>query len=342
VVLERSIPLTDYYSILSRAVGTLGPNTAQTRSALFGRARQMLVDQINHEPQFWSEAAAEAELGRFDAATDRIEAGWASRLAIEPRDEIPRYRPEYPDPDATHPYRNNPPKFTIGRVAILGAVGLSALLGIGIGVYSLRGGSETAANKPAQTRTPPATRTASRPALGGDELDPGVDGGSTDTMLPYHMRRQAVYYRSVYSEGMLLVDRSQRFLYLIQPQSRAVRYGIGVGGECDVSAGLSAYTALNAAVLGISGDSPFAQEQWAQKEKIQLPLLSDYEHKVAAAYGCAYDSFLPAKNLPMGGVPKRSAFVVDKGGVIRYAEIKESPGDLPNFDAIKAALAPLK
>jgi lipoprotein-anchoring transpeptidase ErfK/SrfK len=237
-VLERSIPLTDYYSILSRAVGTLKPNTAQTRSALFSRARQMLVDQINHEPQFWSDAAAEAELGRFDAATDRIEVGFANRFAIEPRDEIPRHQPQYPDPDATHPYRDNLPKFTIGRVAILGAVGLSALLGIGIGVYSLRGGSETTVTQPAQTRTPPATRTASRPALGGDEVEPGVDGGSTDTMLPYHMRRQAVYYRSVYSEGMLLVDRSQRFLYLIQPQSRAVRYGIGVGGECDVSAGL--------------------------------------------------------------------------------------------------------
>jgi peroxiredoxin len=111
---------------------------------------------------------------------------------------------------------------------------------------------------------------------------------------------------------------------------------------CEVSAGLGQYASLNAAVLGISGDNPFAQEQWAQKEKITLPLLSDYDHKVATAYGCAYDSFLPAKNLPMGGVPKRSAFVVDKAGIIRYAEIKESPGDLPNFEAIKACLATLK
>ena len=111
---------------------------------------------------------------------------------------------------------------------------------------------------------------------------------------------------------------------------------------CEVSQGLNAYTALNSAVLGISGDNPFAQEQWAQKEKIQMPLLSDYEHKVAQAYGCAYDSFLPAKNLGMGGVPKRSAFVVDKQGVIRYAEINDDPGQFPNFDAIKACLAQLK
>ena len=43
----------------------------------------------------------------------------------------------------------------------------------------------------------------------------------------------------------------------------------------------------------------------------------------------------------MGGVPKRSAFIVDKAGVIQYAEVLESPGDLPNFDAIKAKLAEL-
>ena len=118
--------------------------------------------------------------------------------------------------------------------------------------------------------------------------------------------------------------------------------GVCTKEMCEISAGIGQYTSLNAVVWGISGDNPFAQAAWAEKEKITVPLLADYEHKVARAYDCAYDSFLPAKNLPMGGVPKRSAFVVDKGGVIRYAEIKESPGDLPNFEAIKAALAPLK
>ena len=75
-------------------------------------------------------------------------------------------------------------------------------------------------------------------ALDGDDLEPGVDGGSTDNGLPFYLRRQAVYYRTVYSPGMIVVDRSQRFLYLVQPQARAWRYGIGVGGECDVGAGL--------------------------------------------------------------------------------------------------------
>jgi peroxiredoxin len=111
---------------------------------------------------------------------------------------------------------------------------------------------------------------------------------------------------------------------------------------CEVSQGLNAYTSLGADVWGISGDNPFAQDAWAQKEKITIPLLSDYEHAVAKAYGIAYDSFLPQKNLGMGGVPKRSAFVVDKQGVIRYAESNDDPGQLPNFDAIKQVLAGLK
>ena len=110
---------------------------------------------------------------------------------------------------------------------------------------------------------------------------------------------------------------------------------------CEISKGISDYDALDAKVLGISGDNPFAQEAWAQKEGITISLLSDYEHKVTAAYGVAYEQFLPAKNLIMGGVPKRSAFVVDKSGVVQYAEVLENPGDMPNFEAIKATLRAL-
>src|SRR5690348_5862924 len=111
---------------------------------------------------------------------------------------------------------------------------------------------------------------------------------------------------------------------------------------CDVSSGLSAYSSLNAAVYGISGDNPFAQEAWAQKEKITVPLLSDYEHKVAKEYGVVYDSFLPQMNLGMSGVPKRSAFVVDRNGVIQYAESSDDARQLPNFEKIKAKLEELK
>ncbi len=118
--------------------------------------------------------------------------------------------------------------------------------------------------------------------------------------------------------------------------------GVCTKEMCDVSQGLNAFTSLNADVLGISGDNPFAQAAWAEKEKISVPLLSDYEHKVANAYGVAYDSFLPQLNLGMAGVSKRSAFVVDRQGVIRYAESNDDPKQLPNFEKIKETLAQLK
>lgn len=110
---------------------------------------------------------------------------------------------------------------------------------------------------------------------------------------------------------------------------------------CGVSMDLAAYGTLNAVVYGISGDNPFAQEAWALKEKITVPLLSDYEHHVARAYDVTYDSFLPQLNLGMGGVPKRAVFIVNREGLIRYAECDDDARALPNFDRVKAKLAEL-
>jgi peroxiredoxin len=110
---------------------------------------------------------------------------------------------------------------------------------------------------------------------------------------------------------------------------------------CEITSSLKDYEALDAKVYGISGDNPFAQAEWAKKENIGLPLLSDYEHAAAKAYGVAYEQFLPEKNLIMGGVAKRSAFVIDKTGVVRYAEVQDHPKDLPDFEAVKAALKAL-
>ena len=111
---------------------------------------------------------------------------------------------------------------------------------------------------------------------------------------------------------------------------------------CDLSKELPQYTDVNASVYGISGDNPFAQEAWAKKENITVQLLSDYEHRIAQAYDVMYDSFLPQMNLGMGGVPKRSAFIVDRQGVIQYAESTDDARQLPNFEKIKAKLAELK
>lgn len=111
---------------------------------------------------------------------------------------------------------------------------------------------------------------------------------------------------------------------------------------CSTSKELPNYSNLNATVYGISGDNPFAQEAWAQKEGITVLLLSDYEHRVARQYDVFYDSFLPQMNLGMGGVPKRSAFIIDRQGIIQYSESTDDARQLPNFEKIKAKLAEMK
>jgi len=109
--------------------------------------------------------------------------------------------------------------------------------------------------------------------------------------------------------------------------------GVCTKEMCDVSSGLSAYEKLDAAVYGISVDSPFAQEAWAEKEKIQVPLLSDLNKEVSKAYG----TLLPDL-IGLGSVSARAAFVIDKAGVIQYSEQTPTPLELPNFEKIKSTL----
>jgi glutaredoxin-dependent peroxiredoxin len=106
---------------------------------------------------------------------------------------------------------------------------------------------------------------------------------------------------------------------------------------CDITAGLNAYTGVNADVIGVSVDSPFSQEAWAQKEKIGITLASDLNKKTAEAYG----TLLPDL-IGLGSVSARAAFVIDKNGVVQYSEQTPSPKELPNFNAIKETLSKLK
>ncbi|MFL2541047.1 MAG: redoxin domain-containing protein [Candidatus Latescibacterota bacterium] len=105
---------------------------------------------------------------------------------------------------------------------------------------------------------------------------------------------------------------------------------------CDISAGINAYDDLGAQVLGISVDSPFSLKAWAEKEGITIPLLSDFNKEVSAAYGAQFEDLMGLK-----GIAKRSAFVVDGAGTIRYASVSDDPKILPDFAAIKACLQSL-
>jgi peroxiredoxin len=103
---------------------------------------------------------------------------------------------------------------------------------------------------------------------------------------------------------------------------------------CDQTGGLAEYEKLGATVFAISVDSPFTQEAWAKANKIGVTLLSDLNKEVTKAYGVLFPMLAG-----IGDTAARAAFVIGKDGVIKYAEQTPTPKDLPNFAAIKAALA---
>jgi peroxiredoxin len=105
---------------------------------------------------------------------------------------------------------------------------------------------------------------------------------------------------------------------------------------CDISSGLGSYGSLNAEVIAVSVDSPFAQEAWAKKENISLTLASDLNKATAKAYDVIFPGLAG-----IGDTAARAAFVIDKAGVIQYAEQTATPKDLPNFEQVKATLAKL-
>lgn len=106
---------------------------------------------------------------------------------------------------------------------------------------------------------------------------------------------------------------------------------------CEVRDTISIYNTANATVFGISSDSLFTLAKFKEEQNLNFSLLSDYNKDTATAYGSLYENF----GFGMRGVAKRSAFVIDKDGIIRYAEVLENAGEVPDFAAIKKVLAEL-
>ena len=103
---------------------------------------------------------------------------------------------------------------------------------------------------------------------------------------------------------------------------------------CSIRDNFKVYEDVDAQVYGISVDSPFTLKEFKESQKLNFPLLSDFNKNAARAYGALYEEFV----FGMQGVAKRSAFVIDEQGVVRYAEVLEDAGDLPDFDAIQSTL----
>jgi peroxiredoxin len=104
---------------------------------------------------------------------------------------------------------------------------------------------------------------------------------------------------------------------------------------CTIQDDIGRYNHANAAVLGISVDAVTILEKYKEELQLNFQLLSD-SHKVTSE---AYESIYPSlTDVNEKGVSKRSAFVIDKQGVIQYMEILENAGELPDFNAINEAI----
>jgi len=103
---------------------------------------------------------------------------------------------------------------------------------------------------------------------------------------------------------------------------------------CTLRDNFGFYEGIDAEVLGISVDSPFTLAKFKEENHYQFPLLSDFNKTVSESYGALYDEFV----FGLKGVAKRAAFVIDEDQNIIYAEVLESAGDLPNFEAIDEKL----
>jgi glutaredoxin-dependent peroxiredoxin len=103
---------------------------------------------------------------------------------------------------------------------------------------------------------------------------------------------------------------------------------------CQMRDSIGEFEKLNAQILAISVDSLFTLNKWKEDQAFNFPLLSDFNKTVSKKYDVLYKEFV----YEMKGVSKRSAFVIDKNGLIQYAEVLDNAGEMPNFDLVKKTL----
>jgi len=204
--------MVDYVPLIARAVATLNPNTSEQRHALYERARKTLVDKLRSTDPTLSHTDVKAERAALEAAILRVE-----------RDAIRRAAPPQPRPvHDPYEYRDRPPlKDTRKQLRILaGASGLLLILIGAMAAYYFWPRSLAEVRSIASQRSVP------------------VIPEPADNKSGYVRLRQLVYYRSNQPVGTIVVDKLQTFLYVVRPNTSALRYSIGVGTECTALAGL--------------------------------------------------------------------------------------------------------
>jgi lipoprotein-anchoring transpeptidase ErfK/SrfK len=217
--------MVDYFPVLERAVAALNPNTKEARRVLYDRARRALIDGLRASDPTLSDTDLRTQSAALEAAIRRVE-GEAMRRTAQPPPvaAASAYEPAEPPaapapPDAV--YQDRPPLDDERRPLrmILGAAAAVVLLIGGVAAYTFW---------PGKTSVPPSQR-----GVAGRGVESEAWGAA-----PYVYLRQPVYYRTTHPAGTIVVDKSQSFLYVVRPSLSALRYGIGVGPECNTTAGL--------------------------------------------------------------------------------------------------------
>ncbi len=243
--------MADYFTLLSRAVASLDHNTRDAREALYNRARTVLFDQLRAANPPWSDAQIKTEAASLEAAIRQVESdisrsGGRPRAAANPA--TPSRRPidtaENADEDTEQAAPTAQTVQTALRslsptlIGVIGAV-ILAIVAAGGYAYLSRPGAKSsttavrtagdAGSKPNGRQQPAGRKTTGKDQKGAD---------TTNSVLPYVLRRQFVYYRSTYPPGTIVIVKSQHMLYQVRAETVALRYSIAIGPKCLDSAGL--------------------------------------------------------------------------------------------------------
>ena len=200
-----------YYSLLSKAAQG---KDAVARQSLYDEARA-LVARLRVGPDRTEDDIA-AQADALESAISQIEG-----------DVTASYREETGSEQLASILSSGP---NWGRI-VSTVLAVIAIIGLAASAYwyvTARGGRTASESASAPSR--PSKRADIDPVM--EDLKPGVDGGSSADVLPFSLQRQVIYYRTTIVPGSIVVDRETRFLYLIQSDTSARRYGIGISREC--------------------------------------------------------------------------------------------------------------
>jgi peroxiredoxin Q/BCP len=157
---------------------------------------------------------------------------------------------------------------------------------------------------------------------------PKVGQAAPDFSLPY--ATQEKYFLKPEERLALSAQRGKNVILAFYPAD----WSGGCTTEvCTLRDTFAELSKLNAMVLGISGDYVFSHHEWAKFHKLQFPLLSDHDHKVARLY---------ASYMEDAGYNKRTVFLIDKEGIVRYSNLEFKAGNTKDYTALRAELEKLK